>query len=73
MPLLARKPLARLVVTLSAALLAVPLLLAHAGHQGRTEQCTAPAKPIRVDDTIACAHADEAPPGVDVSERPSTE
>ena len=64
--------LRRLVVTALAALLGVPLLLAHAGHQGRTEQCTAPAQQIRVGDTIACAHADEAPPGVDVSERPST-
>ncbi|RNL79529.1 hypothetical protein [Nocardioides marmorisolisilvae] len=72
MPLLARKPLARLVVTFFAALLAVPLLLAHAGQQGRAEQCTAPAKPIRVGNTIACAHADEAPQGVDVTERPST-
>src|SRR4051812_21690583 len=72
MPLPARTPLARLVVTTFAALLAVPLLLAHAGQQGRTEQCIAPAKPIRVDDTIACAHADEAPPGVDVSQSPST-
>ena len=71
MPLPGKSP-RRLVVTLFGALLAAPLLLAHAGEQGRTEQCTAPAKPIRVGGTIACAHADEAPPGVDVTERPST-
>ncbi|MFL6105649.1 MAG: hypothetical protein ACJ72L_01705 [Marmoricola sp.] len=62
----------RFVLSLLAAVLAVPLALAHAGQQGRTEQCVAPARAIRVDDTIACAHADEAPPGVDVANRPST-
>ncbi|MFL6024609.1 MAG: hypothetical protein ACJ72O_14820 [Marmoricola sp.] len=62
----------RLFLSLVAALLALPFALAHAGQQGRTEQCSAPAKPVRVGDSIACAHADEAPPGVDVAERPST-
>jgi len=62
----------RLVVTLLVVLVAIPLLLLHAGVQGRTERCPAPAKQIRVGKTIACAHADEPPPGVDVSDRPST-
>src|SRR5690349_19389128 len=62
----------RLVVTLLVVLVVVPLLLLHAGVQGRTEVCAAPAKQIRVGKTIACAHADEPPPGVDVSDRPST-
>lgn len=72
MPVRRPRSIRHCVVTLFAALLVVPLLLAHAGSQDRTELCVDPAKPIRVGDTIACAHADEAPPGVDVAERPST-
>ena len=34
--------------------------------------CALPATPLRIGDTVACVHTDEAPPGVDVTERPTT-
>lgn len=63
--------------SLIAALLFAPLLvvpaLVHAGAGVvRAEDSCAEARPVRVGNTVACAHVDEAPPGVDVHERPST-
>lgn len=64
----------RLVAVLLLTLVVVPLVIAHGGSQrsGRTEQCAHPATALRIGDTVACIHADEAPPGVDVTERPTT-
>jgi hypothetical protein len=43
------------------------------GHpQGLTENCVRPSAPVRIGDTVACAHDDAPPPGVDVTARPST-
>ncbi|MCZ4500748.1 MAG: hypothetical protein JWQ74_3303 [Marmoricola sp.] len=56
----------RLVAALIATLVVVPLGVAYGGHPGRTEACVRPAVAVRIGDTIACEHSDEAPPGVDI-------
>lgn len=62
----------RLVAVLFITLVVAPLVMTHSGVQGRTEVCALPATSVRIGQTIACVHTDEAPPGVDVTERPST-
>ncbi len=57
----------RLVPALVISLLAVVLAVAHLGHPGLTPTCTFPATPLRIGNTVACIHSDEAPPGVDVT------
>lgn len=62
----------RLVSVLVLAVAVVPFVLARSGNGDRTEVCALPATAVRIGDTIACVHADEAPPGIDVTERPTT-
>jgi hypothetical protein len=62
----------RIVVVLVLAFLAVPMVLLHRGSAGRTELCAQPATALRIGSTTACVHSDVPPPGVDVTDRPST-
>lgn len=62
----------RLVAVLFITLVVVPLVMTHSGIQGRTELCARPSTAARIGATIACVHSDQAPPGVDVTRRPST-
>lgn len=63
----------RLAAALVLSVVLVPLAtLAATDGPDRVESDCGDAVPIRVGDTIACMHTDEAPPGVDVHERPST-
>lgn len=63
----------RLVAVLIALFVVVPLGVTFAGDLRRVETCTSPAKALRVGDTVACVHSDEAPPGVDVTDHVSTQ
>src|SRR4051794_884399 len=62
----------RLVAVLLATLVVVPFVMMHGGTQGRVEICARPAQALRIGETVACVHADQAPPGIDVTRRPST-
>ncbi len=63
----------RLLIALAFSLGAVALTMQQPWtHITRAEAACAGAKPIRVGDTIACEHSDEAPEGVDVHAVPST-
>lgn len=56
----------RLVAALIVSLVVVPLGISYGGQPSRTESCVNPATPVRIGQTVACEHSDEAPPGVDV-------
>lgn len=64
----------RLVVVLVFALAVVPVLVVTAGSRSaeQFDPCLSPATPVRIGETLACAHSDVAPPGVDVTRRPTT-
>src|SRR5215210_247957 len=63
----------RLLAALSGSLVLVGLAVAHPGSGlDRGEVCAAPATPLRIGSTVACVQADEAPPGVDVTESVAT-
>lgn len=60
----------RLVAALATGLVAVSLAIGHSDSgPARVETCAEPSTPLRVGDTVACVHADEAPPGIDVTDR----
>src|SRR5689334_7587062 len=63
-----RRLLAVQVVTL----FVVPFVVSRSGTSTRSELCAKPTVALRIGDSLACVHSDEAPPGVDVTERPST-
>ncbi|MET3960159.1 hypothetical protein ABIE44_000093 [Marmoricola sp. OAE513] len=62
----------RLVAVVLVSLVVVPLVVSRSGSSARAELCAKPTVALRIGDSIACVHSDEAPPGVDVTERPST-
>ncbi|MCX6395970.1 MAG: hypothetical protein NTV23_05750 [Propionibacteriales bacterium] len=64
----------RLVAVLLLTLIVVPVVMTHSGavRTGRSELCALPATALRIGNTIACVHADVAPPGVDVTEPATT-
>ncbi|MGO4257247.1 hypothetical protein [Marmoricola sp. RAF53] len=63
----------RLLIALVISLGAAALTTAQPWTQvSRAEAACAQARPIRVGDSVACMHSDEAPAGVDVHARPST-
>ncbi|MBO9524471.1 MAG: hypothetical protein J7518_23270 [Nocardioidaceae bacterium] len=63
----------RLLAALVLGLAALSIGLARAdSHTDRVEAACADARPVRIGDTVACAHVDVAPPGIDVHDRPST-
>ncbi len=57
----------RLLPALVISLVAVGLAVIHLGSPGLTATCTLPATPLRIGNTVACIHSDQAPPGVDVT------
>lgn len=64
----------RLVAVLMFTLVVGFLVVAHGEQrQQRVELCVGPAATVRIGETLACQHADEAPPGVDVTRRVPTD
>jgi hypothetical protein len=57
----------RLVPVLMVSLVAIAFAAVHLGHPGVTSTCTLPATPLRIGNTVACIHSDQAPPGIDVT------